>query len=119
MSVRGRRPRAAVTRFEVLERFGVATLVALYPETGRTHQLRVHLAAAGHPVVGDRVYGPRAQARAPAVLAAFGRQALHAEAITFTHPTSGQRITVRAPLPRDMADLVTALRAGAAGPGLA
>jgi len=113
MSVRGRRRRAAVTRFEVVERLAGATLLALYPETGRTHQLRVHLAAAGHPIVGDRVYGPRAQARAAAVLGAFGRQALHAESIAFTHPTSGARVTVRAPLPADMAGLLAALRAGA------
>jgi len=108
MSVRSRRGRAAVTSWTVLERLPGATVVRLAPETGRTHQLRVHLAAAGHPIIGDRVYGTRRVRReawpdAP-------RQALHAEEIGFTHPATGARVVVRAPLPPDIEDLIASLR---------
>lgn len=119
MSVRARGGRAAVTRFEVVERFRGATLLRLAPETGRTHQLRVHLAALGHPIVADRVYASRALRRPvlpPAVLAALDacpRQALHAESIAFAHPVTGARVTVRAPLPPDLDRLITALRRAA------
>ena len=111
MSVRSRRPRAAVTDFEVLERLPDATLLRLRPHTGRTHQLRVHLAALGHPIVGDRVYGARRGrgGRVPG-LADFPRQALHAEEIRFRHPTTGQPLGVRAPLPSDLMGLLTRLR---------
>src|SRR5262245_6495129 len=117
MSVRTRRGRAAVTRFEVVERFRGATLLRLAPETGRTHQLRVHLAALGHPIVADRLYGGRGRRSAgtpAAVLAALDacpRQALHAESVAFTHPVSGKAITVRAPFPADLEALLAALRA--------
>ena len=106
MSVRSRRGRAAVTRWEILEYLPGATLVRLAPETGRTHQLRVHLAALGHPVVGDRVYGVR-KAKGPV----FSRQALHAEEIRFTHPTTGQLVVVASPLPPDLVGLLAELRA--------
>src|SRR5262245_7340471 len=118
MSVRTRRGRAAVTRFEVVERFRGATLLRLAPETGRTHQLRVHLAALGHPIVADRLYGGgrRHRGGAPsaavaAALRACPRQALHAESVAFTHPVSGDPVTVRAQLPADLAALLAALRA--------
>jgi 23S rRNA pseudouridine1911/1915/1917 synthase len=115
MSVRAR-GRAAVTRFEVVERFAGATLLRLAPETGRTHQLRVHLAALGHPIVGDRVYGGRGRAGAgtpqavAGVLTAFPRQALHAKSLAFAHPVSGASLRVTAPLPDDLRRLVEALR---------
>jgi 23S rRNA pseudouridine1911/1915/1917 synthase len=113
MSVRARRGRAAVTRFEVVERYPGCALLRLAPETGRTHQLRVHLAALGHPIVGDRVYGGR-PGRLPAevvtALAGCPRQALHAESLAFTHPVSGEAMVVRAPLPEDMAGLIATLR---------
>jgi len=108
MSVRSRRGRAAVTRWQVLEYLPGATLVRLAPETGRTHQLRVHLAALGHPVVGDRLYGVR-RSKGPT----FSRQALHAEEIRFTHPTTGRPIVVASPLPPDLANLLAELRASA------
>jgi 23S rRNA pseudouridine1911/1915/1917 synthase len=109
MSVHSRRGRSAVTRWTVLERLPGATLVALAPETGRTHQLRVHLAALGHPVLGDRVYGARAaRPKAPALGAP--RQALHAEEIRVTHPVTGARLVVRAPLPADLEGLLARLR---------
>jgi len=105
MSVRSRRGRAAVTRWQVLEYLPGATLVRLAPETGRTHQLRVHLAALGHPVVGDRLYGVR-RVKGPT----SSRQALHAEEIRFVHPTTGRPIVVASPLPRDLAGLLAELR---------
>ena len=101
------RGRAAVTHYAVLERFRAATLVACRLETGRTHQIRVHLAHSGHPLVGDPVYG---RARAPEI----ARQALHAARLEFMHPRTGRRVTCTAPLPEDMARLLARLR-GEAG----
>jgi 23S rRNA pseudouridine1911/1915/1917 synthase len=115
MSVRSRRGRAAVTRWIVLERLPGATLVQLRPETGRTHQLRVHLAALGHPILGDRVYGVRRGARPGEATCA--RQALHAAEIAFSHPASGARIVVRAPLPPDLETTLAALRQGGESTG--
>jgi 23S rRNA pseudouridine1911/1915/1917 synthase len=113
MTVAARRGRAALTRWTVLEQLTGATLVRLRPETGRTHQLRVHLAATGHPIVGDPVYGARRGGRGlPAVAADFPRQALHAEEIRFAHPVTGERLAVRAPLPADLLALLDALRQG-------
>jgi 23S rRNA pseudouridine1911/1915/1917 synthase len=109
MSVHSRRGRRAITRWKVVERLPGATLVRLAPETGRTHQLRVHLAALGHPIVGDRVYGVRRSARSAGVVAA-PRQALHAEEIRFAHPADGRPVTIRAPLPEDFATVLAALR---------
>jgi len=116
MSVHSRRGRAAVTRWTALERLAGATLVRLEPETGRTHQLRVHLAAAGHPIVGDRVYGARRAGGAGTSLA-FPRQALHAAEIRFDHPSSGARTVVRAPLPPDLEELLAMLRQASGGTG--
>ena len=108
MSVHSARGRSAATRWTVLERLSGATLVRLTPETGRTHQLRVHLAALGHPIVGDRVYGSRRAGRVAAI--PFPRQALHAEEIGFAHPTTGARVSIRAPVPPDMQRLIETLR---------
>jgi len=105
MSVRSRRGRPSVTRWSVVERLRRATVVRLAPETGRTHQLRVHLAAIGHPIVGDPVYGARRGGDPE-----FPRQALHAEQITFEHPSTGARLTIRAPVPPDMQQLIETLR---------
>jgi 23S rRNA pseudouridine1911/1915/1917 synthase len=119
MSVRTRRGRAAVTRFEVVERYPGCSLLRLAPETGRTHQLRVHLAALGHPIVGDRVYGgrrPRVARLPPGVVAALEgcpRQALHAESLAFAHPVSGDPMVVRASIPPDLARLLASLRQAA------
>jgi 23S rRNA pseudouridine1911/1915/1917 synthase len=98
----------AVTHYRVVERFGaVATLVACWLETGRTHQIRIHLAEVGHPVVGDRVYRPKAQ---PRCKASFRRQALHAQTLGFRHPLTGQAIHVESPLPSDLDALIVELR---------
>jgi 23S rRNA pseudouridine1911/1915/1917 synthase len=113
MSTRARRGRAALTRVRVLERFAAATLVEAAPETGRTHQIRVHLAARGHPILGDAVYGRGATARArgDAWAPLITRQALHAAALDVTHPESGARLHLVAPPSADMTRLLAALRA--------
>jgi 23S rRNA pseudouridine1911/1915/1917 synthase len=99
---------AAVTHFEVLESFGrAASLVACRLETGRTHQVRIHLAEIGHPVIGDRVYRPRTKTRSPI---SCRRQALHARALEFVHPFTGQTIRVEAPVPADLNNLLADLR---------
>jgi 23S rRNA pseudouridine1911/1915/1917 synthase len=111
MSVQARRSRAAVSRYQVVAEADGVSLVRLFPETGRTHQLRVHLAAIGHPIVGDQVYGPRNVPRSCASAAVtFPRQALHAEAIQFCHPVSGERLTIRAPYPADFSWLLHVLQ---------
>jgi 23S rRNA pseudouridine1911/1915/1917 synthase len=115
--------RRAVTRYEVLETFTaggaepVASLLRLVLETGRTHQVRVHLAHIGRPLLGDMTYGAgfKASARrlppaAQAALAALGRQALHAAELAFVHPVTGRRLAFESPLPDDMAALVAALK---------
>lgn len=113
--------RHAVTRARVLERFGAPvqlSLVECWLETGRTHQIRVHMAHAGHALLGDPVYGGRRKlspkalsAAALAQCAGFARQALHAAALGFVHPVSGERLRFEADLPPDMAALLAALRA--------
>ncbi|WGH77600.1 RluA family pseudouridine synthase [Jannaschia ovalis] len=106
--------RHAVTRARLLEDFGAAALVECRLETGRTHQIRVHMAHAGHALVGDPVYGgkrrlPRDHPAAAGV-AAFPRQALHAQTLGFQHPVTGAQMRFEAPLPDDMADLLATLR---------
>jgi 23S rRNA pseudouridine1911/1915/1917 synthase len=98
----------AVTHYRVFERFGpVASLVACWLETGRTHQIRIHLAEIGHPVVGDAVYRPRNRPRSKAQ---FHRQALHAQTLGFRHPLTDQEIHVEAALPADLEALIVDLR---------
>jgi 23S rRNA pseudouridine1911/1915/1917 synthase len=106
MSTRARGGRAAVTRVRVLERFARTTLVEAAPETGRTHQIRVHLAARGHPILGDGVYGSIRSADT----ALIGRHALHAETLGIVHPTRDEPMTFRAELWPDMRVLLDALR---------
>jgi 23S rRNA pseudouridine1911/1915/1917 synthase len=101
--------RPALTRYEVVEEFGDLTLLRVRPETGRTHQIRVHLASLGHPILGDVVYG-RARAVADSLVRDFPRQALHAARLELEHPRSGQRITFEAPLPADLEALLAHLR---------
>jgi len=97
--------RVAETAFEVVERLSEVTIVRLLPKTGRTHQLRVHLAALGHPIVGDATYG---RARRSSLV--FGRQALHAQSIKFRHPGTAEMVSFSAPLPPDMCSLLDRCR---------
>jgi 23S rRNA pseudouridine1911/1915/1917 synthase len=91
--------RSAATAFEVRERFGRATLLEAEPRTGRTHQIRVHLSAVGHPILGDRRYGGGGQdARA----LGLDRPFLHAWRIAFDHPVTGERIGLEDPLPEEL-----------------
>jgi 23S rRNA pseudouridine1911/1915/1917 synthase len=116
----GRRPspRRAVTEWAVRERFGRrAALLEVVLHTGRTHQIRVHLAEAGHPLLADAVYGgTRREARLPEAdpvrraALAVGRQALHASRLAFDHPRTGRRLSFRAPLPADLERALAALR---------
>jgi 23S rRNA pseudouridine1911/1915/1917 synthase len=114
--------RTAITHWEVLERYagadqkGVASLVECRLETGRTHQIRVHLAAIGHPLLGDSVYGPgfktkasQLPERARDALAALDRQALHAHILVLEHPVTGELLHFRSELPADLAALRCAM----------
>lgn len=116
--------RAAVTHWEIQETFaardgkGIASLVACQLETGRTHQIRVHLAHIGHPLMGDSVYGPHFKTKAShlaprsrAALTALDRQALHAYLLVLEHPRSGEILHWESPLPEDLVLLQNALRA--------
>ena len=112
--------RAAVTAYSRVEEYAFATRLEVRLQTGRTHQIRVHLQHIGHPVFGDPVYGgrdgqvkgiqPEHRPRARALLNMLDRQALHASSLSFRHPLSGETIRVEAPLPADMAALVDALQ---------
>jgi 23S rRNA pseudouridine1911/1915/1917 synthase len=117
--------RAAVTHWTVCEQYRghtgtpVASLLECRLETGRTHQIRVHLAHIGHPLLGDEVYGAGFRSKAAllteparAALAALGRQALHASLLGFAHPRTGQVLQFRSPLPADLARLRASLAAG-------
>jgi len=99
--------RAALTRYAARENLGAATLVECRLETGRTHQIRVHMAHLGHPLVGDPVYGPRRVA--DPLLAGFGRQALHAFRLGLVHPSSNETMRWFSPLPEDFSSLLRAL----------
>ena len=111
--------RHAVTRVRIVEPFGnpaVACLVECWLETGRTHQIRVHMAHAGHGLIGDPVYGGRRKLGEKAIgvtgaaaAKAFARQALHAAVLGFEHPVTGEDLRFEAPLPADMAQLIADL----------
>jgi 23S rRNA pseudouridine1911/1915/1917 synthase len=116
--------RQAITHWEITESFNgrdgkpIASLLACQLETGRTHQIRVHLAHIGHPLLGDAVYGPHFKtkanalgAQAQAALATLGRQALHAYLLTIEHPRTGEILSWEAGLPEDLLLLQSALRA--------
>jgi 23S rRNA pseudouridine1911/1915/1917 synthase len=116
MSIRARRARDAKTTWRVRERFGAATLLEVEPETGRTHQIRVHLAALGHPVLADPVYGARRRRALPVDGPGreLARQALHAASIDVPHPKSGERLRIDSPLPADLEAVLSVMREGVA-----
>jgi 23S rRNA pseudouridine1911/1915/1917 synthase len=110
MKAGGIRPREAVTRYRVLERFPQFTLLEVQPQTGRTHQIRVHLSVAGHAVVGDTLYGAPGKLRVEGrEVKTLARNFLHASAIEFQHPRTGQQMALQAPLPGDLQDFLDAL----------
>ena len=107
------RGKPARTHVAVLERMTIATVVRCKLETGRTHQIRVHLAAAGHPLIGDPTYRGRRKNAADAVaqVRSFGRQALHAQRLGLVHPVTGKSMRWESPVPADIDALIVALRA--------
>ncbi len=107
MSARVERGKRAYTRYRTVEVFEDAALLEVVIETGRTHQIRVHMAHLGHPILGDREYG---RARVLADNLHVERQMLHAAQLTFHHPATGQPVEFNAPLPADMRDLIRHLR---------
>ena len=112
MSTRSARARSALTTVVTVERFRGVSLALVRIGTGRTHQIRVHLSEAGHAVVGDAVYGG-ARAKPPAHLAVvskLSRPFLHAARLGFTHPRTGVRMTLDAPLPADLVEILETLR---------
>lgn len=116
MSTRSKRGREAITLWKVKERYGGATLLEVNIKTGRTHQIRVHLAEMGCPVIGDAVYGNAAKSRTinnpdlKAALKALNRQALHAARLSFAHPLNGNKVAFAAEMPADMSALCDYLR---------
>lgn len=116
MAVRPQGGKTAVTHYRVLERFRAHSRIRVRLETGRTHQIRVHMAHRGYPLVGDPVYGGRLRLPRGAseelirTLRGFRRQALHAARLELAHPLSGEWMGWRSPLPVDMAALLEALR---------
>jgi len=105
----------AVTRYRPIEAFERATLVSVHLETGRTHQVRVHFSASGHPVIGDSVY----RRREGDVPVAVRRQMLHARVLGFDHPGSGKPVKATSPLPADFEEALRVLRRAKAKPALA
>ena len=116
--------RSAVSHYTVLQRiesrFGKFTLVSMRIETGRTHQIRVHLASIGHPVVGDTLYGapakipaggPRKKSGPEPETVALDRNFLHAAELEFTHPITGKQLTLKSPLPEELRSFQKTLEA--------
>jgi 23S rRNA pseudouridine1911/1915/1917 synthase len=118
MAIRGS-GRPAVTHYRVLDRFRAHTYLSVQLETGRTHQIRLHLSHLKYPIVGDPVYGGRfgqprgASPELIAVLRAFKRQALHAATLGFDHPRTGKRLTLNAKVPEDFELLLREMKADA------
>jgi len=111
MSTRMKRGKEAFTRWKVLEKFKDVTLIEARLGTGRTHQIRVHFASIGHPVLGDRIYGKKVEVEVKAKKKIhFPRQMLHAELLGFTHPLTGEYLEFASPIPEDMSEKIKELR---------
>jgi 23S rRNA pseudouridine1911/1915/1917 synthase len=109
----GAHAKEAVTHYKVLERYGKISYLALELETGRTHQIRVHMSHTGHPLLGDEVYGGGKTPFEKKHKAYLSGQALHAKRLTLTHPKTGERMSFECPLPEDFEKLLSILRAEA------
>ena len=110
MSVQRGRGRAALSSYRRLEEVGEFSLLEVRIQTGRTHQIRVHLAAIGHPVVGDDVYGERRFAQFVKKYGKPGRYFLHAAALKFEHPRTGESLQFHSPLPPELTTLLERIR---------
>ncbi len=116
MSTRTKKGRTAITRWKKAEEFDNATLLEIFPHTGRTHQIRVHLSSIGHPLLGDPLYGRRGRpgtVHDPILrecVKRMNRQALHARRLKFDHPRTGERVQFVSPIPQDMNELLGWLR---------
>jgi 23S rRNA pseudouridine1911/1915/1917 synthase len=116
MSTRTKRGRAAITLWKKVEEFDSSTLLEIFPQTGRTHQIRVHLSSVGHPILGDPLYGRKGRPGTihdPVLkecVKRVNRQALHAKQLEFTHPRTGERVQFESPIPQDMREVLECLR---------
>lgn len=116
MSTRTKRGRRSITRWKKIEEYDHCTFLEVFPQTGRTHQIRVHLSSIGHPVLGDPLYGRKNKPGAihdPALkecVKRLNRQALHAQRLAFTHPRTGEKVQFISPIPRDMSEVLEWLR---------
>jgi 23S rRNA pseudouridine1911/1915/1917 synthase len=111
MSTRVKKGREAVTQWKMIDRFRSASLIEVSLRTGRTHQIRVHFASIGHPVLGDRTYGEKIEIEGRGKKKVFfPRQMLHAESLGFTHPVTGVYLEFSVPVPEDMAEKIEELR---------
>jgi 23S rRNA pseudouridine1911/1915/1917 synthase len=102
MSTKARRGKEAVTHFHVMKRYPSATLAKIWIVTGRTHQIRVHFASIGNPVLGDKTYGRKTSLKLGQKTINFTRQMLHAYSLKLRHPASGQSLELTVPMPEDM-----------------
>jgi len=116
MSTRTKKGRPAITRWKKIEEFDGATLLEIFPQTGRTHQIRVHLSSIGHPILGDPLYGRKGRPGTihdPVLrecIKRLNRQALHAQRLEFIRPRTGERTQFVSPMPRDMEEVLEWLR---------
>lgn len=111
MSIRTKRGKEAITKWKVIENYNNASLIEVYLKTGRTHQIRVHFASIGHPVLGDRIYGKKIEIILKnRVKIFFPRQMLHAGLLGFRHPVTHEYMEFVSPLPEDMQEKINELR---------
>jgi 23S rRNA pseudouridine1911/1915/1917 synthase len=116
MSTRAKKGRMAITHWKKIEQLDGFTLLEIFPQTGRTHQIRVHLSSTGHPLLGDPLYGRKGRPgtiRDPVLrecVKRMNRQALHAKRLEFTHPQTGERVQFVSPIPQDMKEVLEWLR---------
>ena len=116
MSTQTKKGRIAITRWKKVEEFENCTLLEIFPRTGRTHQIRVHLSSIGHPILGDPLYGRKGRPGAihdpflKDCIKRINRQALHAQRLEFNHPRTGERVQFISPIPQDMKEVLEWLR---------